>query len=45
VATESGWDLEKFLSELCVQKAGLAADCYKNDSEVSLNIFQTQVFK
>lgn len=45
VANESGWGLEKFLSELCVQKAGLAADCYKNDSQVLIKIFQAQVFK
>lgn len=44
VATESGWTKEKFLSELCAQKAGLAPDCYKNDPAVELSIFQAQVF-
>jgi hypothetical protein len=44
VATETGWTLEEFLSQLCVQKAGLAADCYKNDSAVEISIFQAQVF-
>ncbi|MFA5024501.1 MAG: AmmeMemoRadiSam system protein B [Patescibacteria group bacterium] len=44
VATETNWTLEEFLSQLCVQKAGLAADCYKNDSAVEISIFQTQVF-
>jgi len=44
VATESGWTKEKFLSELCSQKAGLASDCYQNDPEVELSVFQAQVF-
>ena len=41
----SGWDLERFLNELCVQKAGLPADCYKDDPRVSLSVFQAQVFE
>lgn len=45
VATDTGWELEKFLGELCGSKAGLAYDCYKNDPEVELYIFTAQVFK
>ena len=44
VATETGWSLEEFLAQLCSQKAGLPADCYKNDPEVELQIFSAQVF-
>ena len=44
VAIESGWTKEKFLSELCSQKVGLASDCYQNDPEVELSVFQAQVF-
>jgi len=44
VADETGWNLEKFLSELCSQKAGLSSDCYKNDKDVELYIFSAQVF-
>lgn len=44
VATETGWSLEEFLSQLCWQKAGLAPDCYKNDSEVELQVYTAQVF-
>jgi len=45
VAQETGWNLEEFLNQLCVQKAGLEIDCYKNDSGVEISIFQAQVFK
>ncbi len=44
VATETGWSLEEFLSQLCAQKAGLPADCYKNDPDIILEIFTAQVF-
>jgi len=44
VATETGWGLEEFLSQLCSQKAGLNPDCYKNDSNVELKVFTAQVF-
>ena len=44
VATETGWDLEKFLSELCLEKAGLAPDAYK-DKNTEIKIFTAQVFK
>ena len=45
VAHETGWSKEEFLSQLCWQKAGLASDCYKNDSDVELKIFTAQVFR
>lgn len=44
VASETGWDKEEFLSQLCSQKAGLPPACYKDDS-VELKIFTAQVFK
>ncbi|OQA56652.1 MAG: hypothetical protein BWY42_00895 [Candidatus Omnitrophica bacterium ADurb.Bin277] len=43
VATETGWGKEKFLSELCSQKAGLPGDCWK-DPSVDLYVFTAQVF-
>lgn len=43
VATETGWDLETFLGQLCSQKAGLPSDCWKN-SETELYAFTAQVF-
>lgn len=43
VATETGWDKETFLNELCTQKAGLPENCWK-DPDVSLKIFTAQVF-
>lgn len=44
VATETGWSLEEFLSQLCSQKAGLSADCYK-DPSVNLFTFEAQIFE
>jgi len=44
VATDTGWNLEEFLSELCWQKAGLAPDCYKN-KDTQILVFTAQVFK
>jgi len=44
VATETGWSLEEFLRELCTQKAGLEASCYK-DPSVILYTFEAQVFE
>lgn len=44
VATETGWDLEEFLSQLCFQKAGLPPDCYK-DPDTTIYVFQAQVFE
>jgi len=43
VATETGWDLETFLSQLCSSKAGLPPDCYKNRS-TQIYTFQAVVF-
>ena len=44
VATETGWNLEEFLSQLCSQKAGLPPDCYK-DPATTLYTFEAQVFE
>ena len=44
VATETGWDKEQFLGELCSQKAGLDPMAFKNDPEVELLTFTAQVF-
>jgi AmmeMemoRadiSam system protein A len=44
VATETGWNLEEFLSQLCSQKAGLPSNCYK-DTDTNIYIFQAQVFE
>jgi MEMO1 family protein len=44
VATETGWNKEQFLSELCSQKAGLPADAWK-DKNTELYIFTAEVFK
>ena len=43
VATETGWDKDRFLSELCNQKAGLSSDCWK-DAHNSLYTFTADVF-
>lgn len=43
VAQETGWSKEEFLRELCVQKAGLPADAWK-DPDVSLYTFTAEVF-
>lgn len=43
VAMETGWDKDRFLSELCSQKAGLPADCWK-DPSTKLEIFTADVF-
>lgn len=42
VATETGWDLETFLGELCTQKAGLPQECYKNQ-KTELFIFEVTI--
>lgn len=44
VAEETGWTKAEFLSELCTQKANLAADCWQ-DPQVDFYIFTAQVFK
>lgn len=43
VATETGWNRETFLSQLCAQKAGLAPDAWK-DPATELDIFTATVF-
>jgi len=43
VATETGWDLETFMSSLCAHKAGLPADAWK-DPQTDLYVFTAQVF-
>jgi len=43
VATETGWDREEFLSQLCLQKAGLPEDCYK-DPKTELFVYTAEVF-
>ena len=43
VATETKWDLETFLGELCSQKAGLPWDSYK-EHDTQLLTFQADVF-
>jgi len=44
VASETGWDLETFLTNLCNQKAGLQTNCYK-DPNVAIYVFTAQVFE
>jgi AmmeMemoRadiSam system protein A len=44
VATETGWNLEDFLSHLCSDKAGLLPDAYKSDLEVEIKVFEAEVF-
>ncbi|MBU4252772.1 MAG: AmmeMemoRadiSam system protein B [Candidatus Omnitrophica bacterium] len=43
VATETGWSKEEFLNNLCAQKAGIAADAWK-DKATQLYIFSAEVF-
>jgi AmmeMemoRadiSam system protein A len=43
VATETGWDKETFLNELCYGKAGLPPDAWKQ-KDVELRTFQAIVF-
>jgi len=44
VALDNNWELEKFLTELCVQKANLPENCYQ-DPTVSLFVFEAEVFE
>lgn len=44
VADETGWSKEEFLSQLCTQKTGLSADCYK-DPDTSIFTYGAQVFE
>lgn len=43
VATETGWDLDTFMSSLCAHKAGLPADAWK-DPQTDIFVFTAQVF-
>jgi len=43
VATETKWDLDTFLGQLCSQKAGLPWDCYK-DPTAKIYTFQADIF-
>ncbi|MCP4153071.1 MAG: AmmeMemoRadiSam system protein B [bacterium] len=43
VATETGWNLDQFLGQLCV-KAGLPSNSYKSSDDMEFLIFQAQVF-
>ncbi|MBL7053645.1 AmmeMemoRadiSam system protein B [Patescibacteria group bacterium] len=44
VATDNNWDINRFMGELCSQKAGLAYDCWKNNN-VEIYVFTAQVFE
>lgn len=44
VATDSGWDLEKFMSHLSKDKAGLDKNAWKT-SEVDIYVFTAEVFE
>ncbi len=44
VAKETGWDLETFLAHLCLYKARLSPDAYKNP-KVEIYTFTAQVFE
>ena len=44
VATETGWDRETFLENLCAGKAGLPKDAWK-DKDTELLIFTAQLFE
>jgi len=43
VAAENNWNLNRFMGELCSQKAGLDWDCWKND-DVDMYVFTATVF-
>lgn len=43
VAVETGWDLDRFLANLCL-KAGLAPDAYRHSRTMQFLVFQAQVF-
>ena len=44
VATETGWDLDTFLGNLCAHKAGLSYDAYK-DPNTEIYIYQVEKFQ
>ncbi len=43
VAVDNNWGINKFMSQLCLQKAGLSKDCYK-DKDLTIKVFNAQVF-
>lgn len=43
VAEETGWTKEEFLSNLCMYKAGLSPDAWK-DKDTEIYIFQAEIF-
>ena len=43
VAAETGWQREEFLENLCMHKAGLPKDAWK-DGQTELYVFQAEVF-
>ncbi len=44
VATETGWSRDEFMSNLCMHKAGLPADAWKN-KDTDIFTFTAEVFK
>jgi MEMO1 family protein len=44
VATETGWDKETFLRQLCAGKAGLPQDAWK-DKDTELQVFTADIFE
>jgi len=43
VATDTGWNLEEFMAQLCTQKAGLSPDCWL-DPATEIYTFEAEVF-
>ena len=43
VATETGWNLDQFMGELCSQTAGLSPDAWK-DPKTDLYVFTAEIF-
>ena len=43
VATDTGWDLDTFMGELCSQKAGLPRTAWK-DPQTDLYTFTAEIF-
>jgi len=43
VAEETGWNLEEFMNNLCVRKAGLSPDCWKTGA-ADIYVFTAEVF-
>lgn len=44
VATETSWDLDTFMGNLCAHKAGLPYDAYKNN-DTEIYIYQVEKFE